>query len=39
VLENKVLGIFGPEGEKWQKNAENYVMRSFIICTSCEIFG
>jgi len=39
VLENKVLGIFGPEGEKRQKNGENCVMRIFIICTSCQILG
>jgi hypothetical protein len=38
VFENRVLRrIFGPKGEEVTGDGENYIMRSFIICTVNQI--
>jgi len=41
VLENSVLKkIFGPKRDREEWSGENYIPRSFIICTAHEIlFG
>jgi len=41
VNENRVLRkIFGPKRDNVQGSGENYIMRSFMICTSHQIlFG
>jgi hypothetical protein len=34
VFENRVVrSIFGPKREDIQGNGENFIMRSFVICT------
>jgi hypothetical protein len=41
VFENRVLrGIFEPKRDELRGSGENYIMRSFIICTAHQIlFG
>jgi hypothetical protein len=41
VLENGVVGrIFGPKKEEVTRRGENYIMRSFMLCTLHQIsFG
>jgi hypothetical protein len=38
VVENRVLRrIFGPKEMSWQENGENCIMKSFTICTLCQV--
>jgi hypothetical protein len=39
VFENGVLRrIFGPKRDRKQRNGENYIMRSLMICSAYPIF-
>ena len=37
VFENRVLRVFGLKRDEVTGNGENYIMKSFVICTSYRI--